>query len=517
MNKKELIELLSIIYSKSSSKEENNYSFDTNNVSNKTRVNSLILIILLKIVTTIKEDKVDTYINKKVAIIDLKLTILRAKIAELNNKKNDYKIRITSSKNDYSSYAQESDYSKMIQDLNLEIIDISKQIEILQERKRKLLSASREEVLEGITDRIKNQSIKVNLQELSTYNQVPVFKKISSAIRTCSPDEMLNLAKRHKVITEEYNRNSRINLVPISSTDGFYPSLKLLTDLDFTIKGENYIKTKEDCERVLYSITKFQTTTLRDIKQLLETEYTSDKLDGLRKMGARVNSLDDATDYDFLRLHQGKYDNNLAIQLRGYEQIYEEKLRQTFKTENTLLYINKLRRQISVLRKKIYREITYWYLSQKLFNKILGFNIESTESYNELKDRYKKIAEQMTNYKTYILDAQNILKEVEKKYNQDKTECEKTATSLGLDIALIDDITSNYYLACIDYIEREKVKREIKAFINEDKIQRTITMNYATPDNEILAEKIASTWTSSPSINSIEYEEKRPTPIKKTA
>ena len=503
MNKKDLVELLNQLYSTKNSSE--NKIFNTNNINKKRKAKSLILMALLKIVSNAKPERIETYINKKITNIDIKLTILRAKIAEINNRKNEHKMHFASSKNDYSLYHHEIDYSKIIQDINIEIIDLTKQIDILQERKRNLIESSKEEIINQLVERIKKQSIKLNLQGISTYKEMPIFQKISTAIKKCNPDEMIKLAKKQKVITEEYNINSKINLVTIGTADGYYPSLKLLTDLNFKLKGENYLKTKEDCECVLSSITKFQTITLRDIKQLLETEYTSDKLSGLSKMSSNINYQEELTDYDFLRLHQGKYDNNLAIQLRGYEQIYEEKQKQTFKTENTMLYINNLKKQILVLRKKIYKEITGWYLSQKLFNKVLDFNIDALDQYEDLKERYKKIVDQMSNYKNYIIEAQNILEEVERKYQKDKQECEIKATDLGLDSNLIDDMTSDNYLSCIDYIEREKVKKEIKAFINGDKVKKTASLPVKS-DNEILADKLASSWTAAPSTSSLEYE-----------
>lgn len=499
MTKKEFIELLNAIYSNKGTKDLKKYSFDTNKKSQLTRVNNLILVTLLNVIGNIKSDKIDVYIDKKVSSIDLKLTILRAKIAELNNRKNDYKRRFTKTKKDY---IYEADYSKIIHDLNTEIIDFSRQLQVLQEEKEKLLSSSKKDILGNIIDKIKERNIKINLQELSTYNRIPVFVKLSSAIKGCNLDDILDLAKKYKGVVEQYNRDSHVNLIPIGAVNDYYPSLKLLTDFNF-VTSDNYLKNKEDCEKVLHSISKFQNVTLRDIKQLLEMEYTAEKLDGLGKMESKVNSIDTETDYDFLRLHQGKYDNNLAIQLRGYEQIYEFKSKQAFKTEKTLIYMNKLKRQISILRKKIYKEIKYWYMSQKLFNKLLNFRVDSIIDYDNLKEEYGKIVMQMKNYKQYILDAEKILEEVNKKYKIDIQECEDVSSSLGIDISLIDDITSNYYLACIDYIEREKVKREIGKFINSDDIKRSVKMK---SQDEIIAEKIASSWTENPVINSIEFD-----------
>lgn len=504
MNKKELVELLNIIYF-GSDNTNSTYSFDNVDIDELIlKVNNKILVALLSVINNFKEEKIDFYRDKKIDSIDLKLTILRAKIAELNNKKNNLRIRLSSASRDYSSFTFEYDFSRMVHDLNIEIIDINKQLGLLQERRKNLKELSSAEIKHQFTSRIKGQNLRFNLQQLNSCNDMPLFDKIKDAVKKSSPSSILELAKKYKILVDERKKNSRINVIPVGEVVDYYPSIKLLSSLELPIQISSYLKSSEECENIIYAISKVQSTTLRSIKQLIEVEYTPEKIDGLRNITSKINNIDISTDYDFLRLHQGKYDNNLAIQLRGYEQIYDSSQKQLFKTDDDLTYINDLRRQIVVLRKKLYGEITSWYLSQKQFNKILDFSVDSLDSYDVLKKRYDKIVEQLNNYKDYIVDALNILSEISAKYNASFRECEREAALLGIDIGLLDDIVSNYYSECMYYIERENVKREISQFINHDHTARTISM---TVNNESLAEQLAGNWTANPESSSIELSD----------
>lgn len=506
MNKKELIEILNIIYSKSDNRK-NSYTFESviNIDEMFDRVNNKVLILLFNIISNFKEDKIDTYRDKKISSIDLKLTILRAKIAELNNKKNDIKKKLSTTHGNYSLFSYEYDCSRVIHDLNLDIIDLSKQVELLQERRKEMEIISVKSIKDNFIARITKQNLGLNLHELPSYIDMSLFEKMSEITRESSPNKILDLVKKYKKLVDDNKKNSCINVIPVGEVVDYYPSLKLLSDLELPIKVASYLKSSDECENIIYSISRVQSTILRNIKQLIETEYTPEKIDGIRSIQGKINDIEVFTDYDFLRLHQGKYDNNLAIQLRGYEQIYESKQKQIFKTNSDLVYINSLKRQIIVLRKKIYGKINSWYLSQKQFNNILDFDVDSLDNYDILKDRYDKILDQLNNYKEYIIGAQNILNEIKVKYNDSLRECEVEASELGFDINLLNDMVLNYYSLFIDYVENESVNKQVFDYSNGDR----------QFSNEVLAEKIANNWTNNPKTDSIQFSREYSTHLNK--
>lgn len=489
MNKKDFIELLNLVY-----KKENTIKLN----ENQNKIDNKILTSLLNVITNIKEDKLEIYKEKRIENIEIKIIILRAKIAELNNKKQELKTKISNIKNDYSMYSKEYDYSKMIHNINIEIISLSSQLEILQRKKSSFTSIRNEEIKNKFINRIKAKNVTINLEELSKKDTLPIIENISLAIKLSSPEYVLNLAKEYKSIKEELERNSCINIIPIKDVIDYYPSLKTLSSLELPTKMSSYLKTEEECTKILNMISKVENQTLREIKQLLELEYNDEKLDGIKNIDEYLNNIEIKTNYDFLRINQGKYDNNIAIQLRGYEQIYETKIKTAFKTEEDVLYINKLKKQITLLRRKIYSQIISWYQGQKKFNQILDFKLDS-DNYETLNNKFDKIKEQIKNYKYYLKEAENVLKELNKKYKIKEEEIIKKSKSLNLDTNILDTIITNYYKECVDYLEQENVKKQIHEFIKSD--------NKKIISNDQLADQIASSWTNIPELSNIELYE----------